>query len=107
MAAQRLVQQHVAEIVVTVLGDLGLLFRVAVVLERQYDRIVGRLERRLGDRLDHLSGRHFRHKRVPVQDDRFVGLAIPQVQFDAAASGEQALSVYLHRRLAGKLVTCV
>lgn len=54
MAAQRLVQQLVAEIIVTVLGDFRLLFRVAMVFERQYDRIVGRLESRLGDRFDHL-----------------------------------------------------
>lgn len=87
VTAQRLGQQHVTEIVVTVLRDLGLLFRVAVVLERKYDRIVGRFERRLGDRLDHLPSRHLGNERVPMKDDRFVGLAIPQVQFDTPASG--------------------
>lgn len=105
MAAQRLGQQHVAKIFLTVLGDFRLLLRVTVVFERQYDRVVGRLERRLGDRFDHFSGRHLGHERVPVQDHRLVRLTVPQVQFDATAPGQQTLSVYLHRRLAGQLVT--
>lgn len=79
MAAQRFGQQHVAKVVVTVLGDFRLLLCVTMVFERQDDRVVGRFESRLGNRFDYFTGRHLRHERISVQDHWFVGLSVPQI----------------------------
>lgn len=54
MTLERLVEHHVAEVLATVLRNLRLLLRVAVVLERQDHGVVRRFERALRDRLDHL-----------------------------------------------------
>ena len=102
---KRSIEEHVAEELVTILSNFRLLSRIAVVLEREDDRIVGRFECRLGDRLDDVAGRNFRHERVPVHDDRLVRLAVPEVQLHAPASGQQALTVHLDRGFARQLMS--
>jgi hypothetical protein len=86
-------------------GHPGLLLERAVVLDRQDHRIGRRDEGVPIDRLHHRVERYLCGERVSVIDHRETVVAVPAVQFDASASGQEDLAVQLHRRLAFQLVS--
>lgn len=74
-------------------GHLLLLGNGAVVLNAEYDRVRGGDEGRLGDRLHHFPERDFGRERVAVIDDGLSVVAVPTVQFHAAATGQEDLEI--------------
>ena len=62
-----------------------------MVFDRQQHRERAGGEGRLGDRLYHGAEADLRGERVTVVDDRCAVIAVPAVQLNAAAAGEQNL----------------
>lgn len=91
MRVQRAVEELVAEDVPAVVGYLGLLARVAMILEAEYDGVVGGLEGALSDGLQHFLGAYLRNERVPVHYDRLLRAPIPKVQFYASVKRKTIL----------------
>ena len=104
---QRLLQQHLSEDLVAVLGHLVLLVPAAVVLEGEDDRVVGRDKGAVPDGVDDVLEGNVGAHGLPVGDDGLVVrvVPVPAVQLDAAAPGQQALAVHLHAGLAAELAS--
>lgn len=80
MGIERFIKQHIAEYLPAVVRNLGLLPRVAMVLEAEYHRVVGRLEGTLCYRFQYLLGTDFWDESVPVHDHRLVRAPVPEIQ---------------------------
>ena len=98
MVIKRLLKEHVTKRLLTVFGNLLLLFKFTMVLKAEYKGKVTGFESTLCDGLDHILCRQFVDDGVTMRDDGVV-LSVPKVQLDATTSGQQNLVLIMNRLL--------